>query len=109
MSGQIADFLTAFEHVDNDKICVMSSGIGLEVFQAAQDLAGEGAAEVPQKYQHQQPGLGGLCQGLPRGEVENLSCIAHGVGPGPDMSLTSARVMSSSKFTAYPAASVFAS
>lgn len=57
MSGQVADFLSAFEHVDDDKIRVMSRGRRLKVFQAAQDLAGEGAAEVPQEHQHHWAGL----------------------------------------------------
>jgi hypothetical protein len=47
--AEVGGFLSVLEHVDEDEACAVGFGFGAEVFEAAEDLAGEGAAEVAEE------------------------------------------------------------
>ncbi len=51
--SEILGFLSLLEHVNQNKLCSMFFGIFLELFKAAKQLAGKGAAKVAHEYQHQ--------------------------------------------------------
>jgi len=59
VAGEVADFRAALEHVDEHNTGTAGAGLGLDLFQASEDLAGEGAAEMPQKHHHEK--IGGRC------------------------------------------------
>jgi Ca2+/Na+ antiporter len=70
MAAEVAGFPADLEHVDEHEFRAMSACRALEFFQASQDLAGEGAAEVTKKDEDKQPGVGGRSQAFPGGELE---------------------------------------
>lgn len=70
MAAEVADFPAAFEHVDEHESRVMALCEILKFLQLAENLAGECAAEMPQKHQHQQVGCRGLRKSLASRQAE---------------------------------------
>ena len=78
--AEVVDFLAGLEHVDEHQGRVLVLRLLLEILEAAQDLAGEGAAEVAEENQHERAFGGGIGEGFPGGKLVNSSGLRGGVG-----------------------------
>jgi len=67
--AEVADFLAGFQHVDEDEGRPVALRLLLQFLQAAQDLAGEGAAEMAEENEHERTFRGGLGESLAGGEL----------------------------------------
>lgn len=68
--------------MDEDELGVVVLCLVLEVLEAAEDLAGEGAAEVAEEDEDEGAFLGGLEEGLAGGELVGFCGFLNGVGGG---------------------------
>ena len=58
--AKVAGFAAGLEHVDEYQLGTVSPRGFMEVFESAEDLAGEGAAEMSEEHYGQDPGAGCL-------------------------------------------------
>ena len=79
MGCEVFEFLAAAEHVDEDESGIVRCGGVFDFFEAAEDLAGEGAAEVSQENEGDDLVLGGVPEGFAGCEQEVAGCF-RGVG-----------------------------
>lgn len=77
VSAEIPGFLALLEHVDQDQSGPLGIRIPFEVLKPAQQLPGEGAAEMAQEHQYQGLLLGGRHKGSSVVEPELRGNISH--------------------------------